>query len=74
MAFDDRRGPQGARLVRRETPPVSAGFLFGQSDDPTSSRADIERTCTIMDVATPLGIVVHDHIVIDRDGHASMKG
>lgn len=44
------------------------------SGDPTPSRADIEMTKTIVEVAAPLGIVVHDHIVIARNGHASMKG
>ena len=30
-------------------------------------------TRTIADVAGPLGIVVHDHIIIGRDGHVSLK-
>jgi len=25
-------------------------------------------------VAKPLGIAVHDHIIVGRDGHASLKG
>ena len=44
------------------------------SGDPTPSRADIDMTKTIIDIATPLGIQVHDHIIIARDGHASLKG
>ncbi len=44
------------------------------SGDPTPSRADIEMTKTIIDVAKPLGIAVHDHIIIAREGHVSMKG
>ncbi|PTM95166.1 RadC family protein [Mycoplana dimorpha] len=44
------------------------------SGDPTPSRADIEMTKTIIDTARPLGITVHDHIIIGRDGHASLKG
>jgi len=44
------------------------------SGDPTPSRADIDMTRTIIDVARPLGIVVHDHLIIARDGHASLKG
>lgn len=44
------------------------------SGDPTPSRADIEMTRTIVDIAAPLGITVHDHIIIARDGHASLKG
>jgi DNA repair protein RadC len=25
-------------------------------------------------VAKPLGIAVHDHIIVGKDGHASLKG
>jgi DNA repair protein RadC len=31
-------------------------------------------TKTIIDISAPLGISVHDHIIIGRDGHASLKG
>ena len=44
------------------------------SGDPTPSRADIEMTRQIADAAGKLGIVVHDHVIIGRDGHASFKG
>jgi len=43
------------------------------SGDPTPSRADIEMTRQIQDAAKPLGIAVHDHLVIGRSGHASFK-
>lgn len=43
------------------------------SGDPTPSRADIEMTKTVIEIAEPLGIKVHDHIIIGRDGHASMR-
>jgi DNA repair protein RadC len=43
------------------------------SGDPTPSRADIEMTRAIVDVARPLGIAVHDHLIIGKDGHASLK-
>lgn len=43
------------------------------SGDPTPSHADIEMTRTIVEVAKPLGIAVHDHIIVGRDGHASFK-
>ena len=42
--------------------------------DPTPSRADIEMTRVIVDVAKPLGIAVHDHIIVGKEGHASLKG
>ena len=44
------------------------------SGDPTPSRADIEMTKQIVDIARPLGIAVHDHIIVGRNGHASLKG
>jgi DNA repair protein RadC len=31
-------------------------------------------TQQIISVAQPLGISVHDHIIVGRDGHASLKG
>jgi DNA repair protein RadC len=44
------------------------------SGDPTPSSADIQMTKAIIDIAGPLGISVHDHIIVGRNGHASMKG
>lgn len=44
------------------------------SGDPAPSRADIEMTRLIVDIAKPMGIVVHDHIIIGKSGHASFKG
>ncbi|MGV1757735.1 RadC family protein [Rhizobium sp. A22-96] len=43
------------------------------SGDPTPSRADIEMTKTIIDTAKPLGITVHDHIIIGKNGHVSFR-
>jgi DNA repair protein RadC len=44
------------------------------SGDPTPSRADIQMTQQIVEVARPLGISVHDHIIVGKDGHTSFKG
>ena len=44
------------------------------SGDPTPSRADIAMTKSIVEVARPLGIEVHDHIIVGKEGHASLKG
>jgi DNA repair protein RadC len=44
------------------------------SGDPTPSRADIQMTQQIVDIAKPLGIAIHDHIIVGRDGHASFRG
>lgn len=44
------------------------------SGDPTPSRADIEMTKLIVEAGKQLGIAVHDHIIIGKKNHASMKG
>ncbi len=44
------------------------------SGDTTPSRADVAMTKTVIEVARPLGIAVHDHVIVGRQGHASMKG
>jgi DNA repair protein RadC len=44
------------------------------SGDPTPSQADIHMTQQIIAVANPLGISVHDHIIVGKEGHASLKG
>jgi DNA repair protein RadC len=44
------------------------------SGDPTPSQADIHMTKAIIDIAKPLGIAVHDHIIVGKNGHASLKG
>jgi DNA repair protein RadC len=44
------------------------------SGDPTPSRADIQMTQAIVEIAKPLGIAVHDHIIVGKEGHASFKG
>jgi DNA repair protein RadC len=43
------------------------------SGDPSPSRADIEMTLAIVEIAKPLGIAVHDHLIVGKDGHASLK-
>lgn len=44
------------------------------SGDCTPSSADIKMTQEIVATASSMGIVVHDHIIVGRDGHASFKG
>jgi len=44
------------------------------SGDPTPSRADIDMTKAVADVAKPLGILLYDHIIVGKEGHASLKG
>jgi DNA repair protein RadC len=44
------------------------------SGDPAPSRADIDMTKMIVMAAKPLGVTVHDHIIVGRKGHASFRG
>jgi DNA repair protein RadC len=43
------------------------------SGDPTPSTADVEMTRQVMQAAKTLNIAVHDHLVVGRDGTASLK-
>lgn len=43
------------------------------SGDPTPSAADIAVTKDIVRAAAPLGITVHDHLIIGRGCHASLR-
>lgn len=70
--------PVYPREVVKRALEVSASALIlchnHPSGDPTPSRADIDMTRKIIDIAKPLGIEVHDHIIVGKDGHASLKG
>lgn len=41
--------------------------------DPTPSRADIDVTRAIIQAGKPLGIAVHDHIIVSPVAHSSMR-
>ena len=43
------------------------------SGSPEPSRADIDITNRIAEAGRLLGIVVHDHIIIGREGHVSLR-
>jgi DNA repair protein RadC len=43
------------------------------SGDPTPSKADIAVTKDIVKATQPLGVVVHDHLIIGRGHHASLR-
>ena len=43
------------------------------SGSPEPSRADIAITARIAEAGRLLGIVVHDHVIIGREGHVSLK-
>lgn len=44
------------------------------SGDPAPSVADIDMTRRIIDAGLKLGIAVHDHVIVGRNGHTSFKG
>ncbi|MER2519155.1 MAG: DNA repair protein RadC [Bdellovibrionales bacterium] len=56
---------------------VGAGALVlvhnHPSGDPQPSREDIEMTNALVKICMPLGITIHDHLVIGREGVASFK-
>lgn len=43
------------------------------SGDPTPSKADIAVTLDIVKAAKPLGVTVHDHLIIGRGRHTSLR-
>lgn len=43
------------------------------SGDPTPSKADIAVTRDIVNAAKPLGVTVHDHVIIGRGRHTSLR-
>lgn len=43
------------------------------SGDPTPSQTDIDLTSQIIAAAKPLGIVIHDHLIVSKNGTTSMR-
>ncbi len=43
------------------------------SGSPEPSRADIQITHRIAEAGRLLGVIVHDHVIIGREGHVSLK-
>ena len=70
--------PVYIREVMKRALELSASALLlvhnHPSGDPHPSRTDIDMTRRIISAAEPFGIVVHDHVVVGREGHASFKG
>jgi DNA repair protein RadC len=64
-------------IVRRALELGSTALILAHnhpSGDPTPSTADIRMTEEIVSVSSMMGIVVHDHLIIGKHGHASFKG
>ena len=61
-----------AQVIQRQA--TSSGFPHNHpSGDPTPSPADLAITRDIIAAAKPLGVTIHDHLVIGRNGAASFK-
>lgn len=63
-------------VVRRALELAATGIILVHnhpSGDPTPSKADIDMTKMIVMSAKPLGILVHDHIIVGREGYVSFK-
>jgi len=43
------------------------------SGDTTPSRADIDMTREVAKAAAALGLTLHDHVIVGRSGHTSLK-
>jgi DNA repair protein RadC len=43
------------------------------SGDPKPSQPDIDMTRQVMRAAEPFSIVIHDHVIISKNGYSSMK-
>jgi DNA repair protein RadC len=43
------------------------------SGDPIPSQADVAVTQEIKKAAAPLGLALHDHVIVGRSGHASLR-
>ncbi len=69
--------PVYPREVVRRALEVSASAVIlahnHPSGDPTPSTSDIDMTRQVIEAGRSLRIVVHDHIIVGRDGVASLK-
>ncbi len=63
-------------VIRRALDLGATGLILVHnhpSGSPEPSRADIEMTHRIAAAGRILGVMVHDHVVIGREGHVSMR-
>jgi DNA repair protein RadC len=69
--------PVYPREVMRRALELSASSLIlvhnHPSGDPSPSSADVEMTKQVIEAGRSLRITVHDHLVVGRDGVASLK-
>jgi DNA repair protein RadC len=69
--------PVYPREVMRRALELSASAIIlahnHPSGDPTPSSADVAMTRQVAEAGKVMGVIVHDHIVVGRDGVASLK-
>jgi DNA repair protein RadC len=72
------QAPVYPREILRRALELSATALIlvhnHPSGDPSPSTADVHLTHQIIEIGKPLNVAVHDHLIIGRHGHASLKG
>ena len=65
------------REAVRRAPGVGATALIlvhsHPSGDPTPSRADVEMTAEVKAAAAVFGIALHDHLIVGRGRHTSLR-
>lgn len=63
------------KIIEYQNDNEHSGMMHNHpSGDPTPSRDDIQLTRAIADAARAVGVQVHDHLVIARTGHVSLRG
>lgn len=63
-------------IIRRAIDLHASGLILVHnhpSGDPSPSKADIQLTREVYEAARPLGIAVHDHLIIGTAGQTSLK-
>ena len=64
-------------VVRRALEVGASAFIMVHnhpSGDPTPSQQDIDMTREMRRAAAALGIILHDHVIVGREGHKSLRG
>ena len=72
----DRAPVYPREVIKRALELSSTAIILAHnhpSGDPTPSHSDIEMTNNIVAAAKPLGVAVHDHLIIGRDSTVSFK-
>ncbi len=62
------------RRIERRSDSLCIGVVHNHpSGDPTPSKADIAVTRDIAKVGQALGVTLHDHVIIGRGAHTSLR-